>query len=123
MRQPTRQFQRAASTWQGLLACPMQVEIHSGPSFALGEITLPAGGAVRVEAGAMAMTRGDVQMSTSTRRGVMKGLRRSLGGESFFVNDFSSGQGGVVGVAAVLPGDMTVVPLDGSAALMVQSGS
>ena len=53
----------------------------------------------------------------------MKGLRRSLGGESFFVNDFSSAQGGVVGVAAVLPGDMTVVPLDGSAALMVQSGS
>jgi uncharacterized protein (TIGR00266 family) len=101
----------------------MEVDIHSGPSFALGEITLPAGGAVRVEAGAMAMTRGDIQMSTSTRGGFMKGLRRSLGGESFFVNDFSSEQGGVVGVAAVLPGDMTVVPLDGSAALMVQSGS
>ena len=101
----------------------MRVDIHSGPAFALGEITLPAGGAVRVESGAMAMTRGDIQMSTSTRGGFMKGLRRSLGGESFFVNDFSSGQGGVVGVAAVLPGDMTVVPLDGSAALMVQSGS
>src|SRR3954447_23363029 len=101
----------------------MRVDIHSGPAFALGEITLPAGGAVRVEAGAMAMTRGDIQMTTSTRGGVMKGPRRSLGGESFFVNDFSSGQGGVVGVAAALPGDMTVVPLDGSAALMVQSGS
>ncbi len=101
----------------------MQVDIHSGPSFALGEITLPPGGAVRVEAGAMAMTRGDVQMNTSTRGGFMKGLRRTLGGESFFVNDFASERGGVVGVAAVLPGDMTLVPLDGSGTLLVQSGS
>lgn len=101
----------------------MQVDIHSGPSFALGEISVPPGGSVRVEAGAMAMTRGDVQMTTSTRGGFMKGLRRSLGGESFFVNDFSSGQGGVVGVSAILPGDMTLIPLDGTGALLVQSGS
>lgn len=101
----------------------MQVDIHSGPSFALGEITVPPGGAVRVEAGAMALTRGDIRMATSTRGGLMKGLRRSLGGESFFVNDFSSEQGGLVGVAAVLPGDMTLVPLDGTGTVMVQSGS
>jgi len=101
----------------------MQVDIHSGPSFALGEITLPPGGAVRVEAGAMALTRGDVSMATSTRGGFMKGLRRSLGGESFFVNDYSSERGGLVGVAAVLPGDMTLVPLDGSGTVLVQSGS
>ena len=71
----------------------------------------------------MAMTRGDVQMTTSTQGGFMKGLKRSLGGESFFVNDFSSGSGGVVGVAAALPGDMAEVTLDGTHALMVQSGS
>ena len=45
----------------------MQTEISSGPAFAFGEIKLPPGGSVRVEAGAMAMTRGDVAMSTSTR--------------------------------------------------------
>jgi uncharacterized protein (TIGR00266 family) len=101
----------------------MQVEISSGPAFAFGEITLPPGGAVRVEAGAMAMTRGDVEMSTSTQGGFMKGLKRSLGGESFFVNDFSSRSGGVVGVAAALAGDMEMVRLDGSGTLLVQSGS
>lgn len=101
----------------------MQVEISSGPAFAFGEITLPAGGSVRVEAGAMAMTRGDVQMATSTQGGFLKGLKRSLGGESFFVNDFTSGSGGVVAVAAALPGDMTQVALDGNRALLVQSGS
>jgi uncharacterized protein (TIGR00266 family) len=101
----------------------MQVDINSGPAFAFGEITLPAGGAVRVEAGAMAMTRGDIQVATSTQGGFMKGLKRTLGGESFFVNDFSSGSGGVVGVAAALPGDMSLVSLAGSGALLVQSGS
>ena len=101
----------------------MDVQITSGPAFAMGTITVPAGGSVRVEAGAMAMTRGDISMETSTRGGFMSGLKRSFGGESFFVNDFQSGSGGQVGVAATLPGDMAEVSLDGSGALLVQSGS
>ena len=101
----------------------MQVDINSGPAFAFGEITLPAGGAVRVEAGAMAMTRGDIEIATSTQGGFMKGLKRTLGGESFFVNDFSSATGGVVAVAAALPGDMALISLSGSGSLLVQSGS
>lgn len=101
----------------------MQVAIEAGPAFAFGEITLPAGGAVRVEAGAMAMTRGDVQITTSTQGGFMKGLKRTLGGESFFVNDFTSGSGGVVAVAPALAGDMSLVALNGSTAMLVQSGS
>jgi uncharacterized protein (TIGR00266 family) len=100
----------------------MQVDIKSGPAFAFGEITLPPGGRVRVEAGAMAMTRGDITIQTSTQGGFMSGLKRSLGGESFFVNDFTSEAGGIVAVAAALPGDMTQATLDGSGALLVQSG-
>ncbi|WP_062522354.1 TIGR00266 family protein [Demequina silvatica] len=101
----------------------MDVSITAGPAFAMGTVTLPPGGSVRVEAGAMAMTRGDIQIETSTRGGFMKGLKRSLGGESFFVNDFHSGSGGQVGVASTLPGDMATVTLDGTTGLMVQSGS
>ncbi len=101
----------------------MDVAISAGPAFAMGTITVPPGGSVRVEAGAMAMTRGDIRIETSTRGGFFKGLRRSLGGESFFVNDFHSGSGGQVGVAATLPGDMTSLSLDGRMALLVQSGS
>ena len=101
----------------------MDVDINSGPAFAFGEITLPPGGAVRVEAGAMAMTRGDVQISTSTQGGFMKGLKRTLGGESFFVNDFTSAQGGIVAVAPALPGDMTLATMTASDTLLVQSGS
>lgn len=101
----------------------MQVAIEAGPAFAFGEITLPPGGSVRVEAGAMAMTRGDIQISTSTQGGFLKGLKRTLGGESLFVNDFTSASGGVVAVAPALAGDMSLVQLDGSHAMLVQSGS
>ena len=48
----------------------MQVQIDSAPAFAFAEITLPAGGAARVEAGAMATTRGDIEISTSTQGGL-----------------------------------------------------
>lgn len=101
----------------------MQVSIEAGPAFAFGEISLPAGGSVRVEAGAMAMTRGDIQITTSTQGGFLKGLKRTLGGESFFVNDFTSSSGGVVAVAPALAGDMCTVTLNGSTTLLVQSGS
>ena len=102
----------------------MQVEIKAGPAFAYGEVTLPPNGSVRVEAGAMAMQRGDVTVATSTQGGFLKGLKRTIGGESFFVNDFSAGAGGgMVGVAAALPGDMVLVDLTQGQTIMVQSGS
>ena len=100
----------------------MQADIQFGPAFAYAEVTLAPGGAVRVEGGAMASLRGDVEVGTSTQGGFMRGLKRTLGGESFFVNDFTSKTGGVVGVAPVLPGDMVTVTLAGQD-LMVQSGS
>lgn len=100
----------------------MQAEISCGPAFAFAEVTLPPGGSVRLESGAMATTRGDVEIKTSTQGGFMRGLRRSLGGESFFVNDFTSQTGGTVGVAAVLPGDLVQVPISGME-LLVASGS
>ncbi len=101
----------------------MDVTITAGPAFAMGTVTLPPGGSVRVEAGAMAMTRGDISVETSAQGGFFKGIRRALGGESFFVNDYSTRTGGQVGVAATLPGDMTMVSLDGTTPLLVQSGS
>lgn len=100
----------------------MKTDISCGPAFAFAEISVPPGGSVRVEAGAMAMMRGDVSITTSTRGGFLKGLRRSLGGSSFFVNDFSSENGGVVGVAGALPGDLAETAVDEGAALLVQSG-
>jgi len=100
----------------------VKTDISCGPAFAFAEIDVPPGGSVRVEAGAMAMMRGDIEITTSTRGGFMKGLRRTLGGSSFFVNDFSSERGGIVAVAGPLPGDIAETTLDGETALLVQSG-
>ena len=102
----------------------MQVDIQSGPAFAFGTITLPPGGSVEVEAGAMAAMSGGVEIATAARGGMLGGLKRSvLGGESFFINTFTSAAGGTVSVAAKLPGDMVHMPLDGTRPMMVQSGS
>ncbi len=102
----------------------MQVDIQSGPAFAFGTITLPPGESVEVEAGAMAAMSGGVEIATASRGGMLGGLKRSvLGGESFFINTFTSAAGGTVSVAAKLPGDMVHLPLDGTRPMMVQSGS
>ena len=102
----------------------MQVEILASPSFAFATITLPPGGELRAEAGAMAAHSDGIEVETKARGGVMAGLKRSvLGGESFFLNTFRAPSGGSVSVAPALPGDMTVVALDGAPDLYVQSGS
>lgn len=102
----------------------MQVDISASPSFSFATIAIPAGGEVHAEAGAMAGYTDGVDIETKARGGVMAGLRRSvLGGESFFINTFRAPAGGTVSVAPALPGDMTLIPVDGSGAVFVQSGS
>lgn len=102
----------------------MDVEIRYSPSFALGVIALPPGGEVKAEAGAMTSMSGGVEIETKAQGGMLAGLRRSvLGGESFFINTFRAPSGGELTVSPTLPGDIVHMPLDGSRALLVQSGS
>jgi uncharacterized protein (TIGR00266 family) len=102
----------------------MRLNIEAGPAFAFGTITIDPGGELHVEAGAMAAYSDGVEVETKARGGMLAGLKRSvLGGESFFINTFRATSGGTVSVAPALPGDLSVVPVDGSRALMVQSGS
>jgi uncharacterized protein (TIGR00266 family) len=102
----------------------MNVDIRYSPAFALGVITLPPGGEVKAEAGAMTSMSGGVEIETSVQGGLLKGLRRSvLGGESFFINTFAAPGGGELTVAPTLPGDVVRMPASDSGAMMVQSGS
>src|SRR5262245_24719119 len=102
----------------------MRVNIQANPAFAFGTGTIEPGGEVQVEAGAMAAYSDGVDVETKARGGIFAGLRRSvLGGETFFINTFRASAGGTVSVAADLPGDMTVIGMDPSHALLVQSGS
>ena len=102
----------------------MQAEVRYGPSFALGVITLPPGGEVKAEAGAMTSMSGGVEIETKAQGGLLKGLKRSmLGGETFFINTFRAPGGGEVSVSPTLPGDIVPMQAGGPGALMVQSGS
>ena len=103
----------------------MRHEVKYRPSYALALIDLEPGESIQAEAGAMVSMSSTIEMQTSTRGGMLSGLKRSvLGGESFFINTFRAAQGeGQVTVAPPLPGDIVALELTGSQTLMVQSGS
>jgi uncharacterized protein (TIGR00266 family) len=102
----------------------MQVEIVANPAFAFATVTIPPGGDLLVEAGAMASMTDGVDVETKARGGVLSGLKRSvLGGTTFFINTFRAANGGEVGVAPDLPGDIAVIPVEASQPVLVQSGS
>ena len=89
----------------------MDVDIRFSPSFALAVVTIPAGGEVKAEAGAMTSMSGGVEIETKAQGGMMAGLKRSvLGGESFFINTFRAPQGGELTVSPTLPGDIVHMP-------------
>ena len=102
----------------------MRTEITYSPAYAVATIHLDPGESVSAEAGAMLAMTTSVQISTSTKGGMIKGLKRSvLGGESFFLNTFTAdGPDARVIVAPALVGDVIKWPLTGNT-VYVQSGS
>lgn len=102
----------------------MRHEVKYQPSYALAMVTLDPGESIQAEAGAMVSMSSTIQMETSTRGGMLSGLRRSvLGGESFFINTFRAEETGEVTLAPALPGDIAALELTGGSTLLVQSGS
>jgi len=105
----------------------MQVEIVHGPGNAAAKVGLASGESCVAEGGAMIAMSGGIAVTTSTHTkgggGIMRGLKRMLSGESFFVNHFTAGsQGGELMLAATLAGDMMQHELRNEK-LIVQGGS
>ncbi len=75
----------------------MRYEIH-GTVMQSVDVYLSQGEAVYTESGGMAWMRGDIEMTTNTRGGLMAGLGRALAGESLFMTTYTcrSGKGLVV---------------------------
>jgi uncharacterized protein (TIGR00266 family) len=102
----------------------MQYEILSQPSFSLLEVTLAAGERIVSEAGAMAWMEGPLKTETTTRGGVLSGLKRAvLAGESFFQNTYrAEGGPAKVALAPGVAGD--IVPYELSASeLFLERGA
>lgn len=86
-----------------------------GDDMQIVEIELDPGEAVRAEAGAMLYMDGDIKMDTGTGGGFMKGLKRRIAGESFFITSFANDGRGLAKVAFSAPYPGKVIPLDLSA--------
>ncbi len=92
----------------------MEVEFQNAPAFTVAVARLAGGESLRAESGAMISMTTGTQIETSTQGGILKGLKRSLSGESFFMNTFTApAGGGEVVLASPLPGDMTYIDLQG----------
>ena len=84
-----------------------------GDDFQAVNITLDPGEAVRAEPGAMMYLEPGIHMETSTGGGLMSGLKRMVGGESFFVTTYEnrSSVRAKVGFSAAYPGKIMAVNL------------
>src|SRR5687767_7946497 len=102
----------------------MQTEIMYRPAYAMAMVKLAPNEEIRVEAGSMVSMSDGVNIETKVEGGFLKALARSvLTNESFFINTFKApAQGGEIGLAPTLPGDLFTMELAGED-LMVQSGS
>jgi len=88
----------------------MKWEIRHRPSYALLEVELQPDEAIRAEAGAMTYMTPNIEVRTVMREASFLetlGLK-ILGGQSFFVNEYTAKQGsGTVGLVSAPLGDMT----------------
>ncbi|MDJ0757495.1 MAG: TIGR00266 family protein [Ardenticatenaceae bacterium] len=88
----------------------MQYEIK-GTTMQTLEIVMEQGESVYTESGGMAWMTGNIAMDTNTKGGLMKGLARSLAGESLFLTTYScNGQKALITFTPEAPG--SVLPLE-----------
>ena len=100
----------------------MQIDVKYRPAHSLATVQLAPNEAVIAESGAMVGMSPSVQMQTQSG-GLMSGLKRMFGGESFFRNTFTAGsEGGEVLLAHALCGDMAVLAMT-PGGFFVQSSS
>ncbi|TGK59985.1 TIGR00266 family protein [Leptospira wolffii] len=102
----------------------MQYQITHKPSFSLLKLRLGPGQSIKSEAGAMVYMSSRMQVETKMGSGFLSALgRKFFGGESFFFNTYTApAEGGEIGIAPDLPGDIVELDLNGKS-IFVQSGS
>lgn len=101
----------------------MQVNIYGAPDYAMAEVGLAGNEQIVVESGSMMAMSPNLTLETKAKGGLLSGLKRMVGGESFFMNTYtSSGGPGMIMIAPATPGDMRHVRLAGGE-FFIQSGS
>ncbi len=103
----------------------MQVRTRHTPSYGVARLVLAPAESVLVESAAMLATSYGVGVEAKADGGMFTSLARAaLGGDSVDLSTYTAPQaGGWVDVAPNLPGDLTVLELDGPAGWCVTRGS
>ncbi len=93
----------------------MNYEIICRPSYSLLEVELEVGRSIVSDAGAMAWMSDNIRTETSTRGGLLGGLKRAvLAGESLFQNTYTAqGAPGRLGLAPRSAGDIVPYEMQG----------
>lgn len=101
----------------------LDFEILQRPDFAALKVNLDGGQQIMAEPSAMVGMDPNIHMKTSMKGGLWKGIKRGLGGESFFMNTFTAEDGpGEILFAPGPMGDLNHVRLEGACDLMIQRG-
>jgi uncharacterized protein (TIGR00266 family) len=107
----------------------MQHIVKHGPTFSLLQLQIAPGEVLVAEAGSMVARASHVNMEVKMNAGLRAGffaklkaffialIRKLIGGETFFVNHFSSPQGGWVWLAPALSGAVQHIPMQGQTML------
>ena len=102
----------------------MQTVVEFDPSYAMLTVVLEPGESIKAEPGAMVAQEGVEMKTGSAGGGIFGGIRRMMGGESFFINTFTAERGGgQVCLAPSTPGDIGSFPLSPGNNLFIQASS
>ena len=104
----------------------MEIKLTCQPSYTLAYCFLDAGETILAESGAMAALSAGVSVGAGMGPGgfAKASMRKSLGGESFFMARYTAEvHGAWVALAPKYPGDVEHARIDSSDGLVVQSGS
>jgi uncharacterized protein (TIGR00266 family) len=102
----------------------MEFQILKNPMSIL-EVHLKKDETVIAEAGALVFMKGDIEIDTKLRAGILKTVKVSLlGNESFFVNKYTAKEEEcVLGLTGPPVGDIFEISINSEAGFIVQSGS
>lgn len=106
----------------------MEIETKFSPAATIAICKLSAGESMIAEGGAFMAMKGSFEVTTTTQQkksgsgGVLKGIKRLLSGESFFLNHFTAFESGEVWLGTPLPGDIMVHELKGEQLIISGGG-
>jgi uncharacterized protein (TIGR00266 family) len=105
----------------------MEIELLNRPSSTVAKVTLGHNEKCIAEGGSMVAMNGSMTINTTTHQkgkgGIIRGLKRLLGGESFFLNHYQSSEADdKLWLSHALPGDMEKIEISPDQGIVVSGG-